>query len=564
MHFIDFGKLWDQLTFIPDDPLLFSTVLFLFLVTGALFIYRLLQSFGSARIYFLLLFSFYFYYKVTGELLWVLILIAVINYAGGYLLLQMKSAGMRRFAVFLTAALNLIALGYFKYTNFLLETISGITGGEFDALDIILPIGISFYVFKGLSYIFDIYFEKITEPAGLRDFILYMAFFPNVLAGPIDRAVDFLPQIKREEPLTKAEMGRATFLLMSGLFKKAIIADYISINFVDRIFDVPLRFTGVENLIGVYGYALQIYFDFSGYTDMALGIALLFGFKLTENFNFPYKAAGVADFWRRWHISLSSWLLDYLFTPMQLSMRKFRVYGNALALFITFVLCGIWHGSEWTFVLWGTLHGFFMVYSLLLNDWRKKIAKKSNPVMWAAVTGTIGIVMAALYFLSGIPDSLVASVAEDGVLHYAGYILYVGFAITGLVFAARLLIGKYKLQNKWYIKLGQIVITFHLISFVWIFFRADSFEKVWSILSQIFTFFKPEVFVQFFEGYDVTSGMILLGFIISFLPTKLPEKLQELAAKMPLVMQALSLAVMIYIVSQVRFSDLAPFIYFQF
>src|SRR5690606_16973904 len=147
--------------------------------------------------------------------------------------------------------------------------------------------------------------------------------------------------------ITKAEMGIAVYLIISGLFKKMVIADYISINFVDRVFDSPLRFTGFENLAAVYGYALQIYCDFSGYTDLAIGISMLLGIKLMENFNSPYKAVSVADFWRRWHISLSRWLLDYLFLPIQIRLRNLRNFGNAAALLITFALCGLWHGADW-------------------------------------------------------------------------------------------------------------------------------------------------------------------------------------------------------------------------
>ena len=176
-----------------------------------------------------------------------------------------------------------------------------------------------------------------------------------------------LPQIDKEPFLSKEDFGKAIFLISAGLFKKVVVADYISMNFVDRIFDFPLRYTGVENLLAIYGYVLQIYCDFSGYSDMAIGIALLFGFKLMDNFNSPFKATSIADFWRRWHISLSKWLLDYLFKPIQLSLRHLRMMANIIALFITFLICGIWHGAGWNFILWGAMHGFMMSFGLLVQ-----------------------------------------------------------------------------------------------------------------------------------------------------------------------------------------------------
>jgi len=248
-----------------------------------------------------------------------------------------------------------------------------IAGGQIDPLSIFLPIGISFYTFKSLSYVFDIYLESIEQQSSFRDFCLYVFFFPNLLAGPIDRATEFIPQINKEPFLSKEDLGRAVLLIIMGLVKKLIIADYIGVNFVDRVFEVPLRFTGLENLFAVYGYALQIYCDFSGYTDMAIGIALLLGFKLMDNFNYPFKAASIADFWRRWHISLSKWLLDYLFKPIQMSARSLRVFGNVTALLITFLICGIWHGAGWNYILWGAFHGAMMSFSLFIQKPRTKL-----------------------------------------------------------------------------------------------------------------------------------------------------------------------------------------------
>ena len=241
-----------------------------------------------------------------------------------------------------------------------------ISNKQIDPLAIFLPIGISFYTFKSLTYVFDIYYDTLNL-LYLQDFSLYIFYFPNILMGPIDRASAFLPQIDQEPFISKEDIGRATFLIIAGLIKKVVIADYISLNFVDRVFDFPLRFTGVENLLAIYGYTLQIYCDFSGYTDMAIGVSLLLGFKLMDNFNSPFKATSIADFWRRWHISLSRWLQDYLFKPLQFQFRSMRVFGNMLALLITFFICGLWHGAGWNFIIWGTLHGFMMSFALIIQ-----------------------------------------------------------------------------------------------------------------------------------------------------------------------------------------------------
>ena len=215
--------------------------------------------------------------------------------------------------------------------------------------------GISFFTFQSLSYTIDVYRKEITPLRNLLDYAFYVSFFPQLVAGPIVRARDFIPQIRRPLFVSNEMFGRGVFLIMAGLFKKAIISDYISVNFVERVFDNPALYSGVENLMAVYGYALQIYCDFSGYSDMAIGIALLLGFHFNINFDSPYKSASITEFWRRWHISLSSWLRDYLYISLGGNRKgKIRQYMN---LIITMFLGGLWHGASWNFVLWGMMHG---------------------------------------------------------------------------------------------------------------------------------------------------------------------------------------------------------------
>ena len=220
-------------------------------------------------------------------------------------------------------------------------------------------IGISFFTFRSLSYIIDVYRRQMSPVTSLRDYVFYLSFFPPLAAGPVVRAKDFVPQIHRPLEITPMLLGEGLFLVMCGLIKKVVISDYISVNFVDRIFDNPMLYTGFENLMGVYGYTLQIYCDFSGYSDMAIGITLLMGYRFKINFDSPYKSGSITEFWRRWHISLSSWLRDYLYISLGGNRRgKVRTYFN---LFITMVLGGLWHGASWLFVIWGAWHGVLLI-----------------------------------------------------------------------------------------------------------------------------------------------------------------------------------------------------------
>jgi alginate O-acetyltransferase complex protein AlgI len=391
-NIIDFRKFINLFIYDPYDPLLFSSALFLFLFFFLLVVYRITSPVKILRVLVLILFSFFFYYKSNGIYVLILFITVPVNYYTGLGIARFRNLPGR--ILFISGILiNLLMLGYFKYTDFFISIVNNFRSETIGFMDIFLPVGISFYTFKAISYLTDIYWETLEPERNLLDFTLYISFFGNVLAGPIDRASMFLPQVKQDYFVSKQNISAAVLLIISGLVKKVVIADYLAINFVDRVFEYPARFSGVENLLAVYGYTLQIYCDFSGYTDLALGISLLLGYKLMENFNFPYKATSVADFWRRWHISLSSWLLDYLFRPLQMKFRNMRMAGNIMALLITFILCGFWHGASWTFIFWGFLHGFYMAFSLVTSKTRKNIrdalglnGKRILPVMQGIIT----------------------------------------------------------------------------------------------------------------------------------------------------------------------------------
>jgi alginate O-acetyltransferase complex protein AlgI len=356
---IDYSKIPDLFIYHKDEPLIFSSGLFLVLFTFFMLIYAFVVKQHRAKTIFVTLFSLYFYYKSSGIYFLLLITSTIVDYSLADWIFKAKKERTKKLVLILSLILNLGLLVYFKYTNFFYEAFTSIVGGKFEPVDIFLPVGVSFFTFQSLSYTIDIYRGTLKPVKNILDYAFFVTFFPQLVAGPIVRAIDFIPQIFKPIVVSKEMIGRAVFLICSGLIKKAVIADYISINFVDRIFDNPMLYTGLENLIGVYGYALQIYCDFSGYSDMAIGIALLMGFHFNINFDSSYKSKNITEFWRRWHISLSTWLKDYLYISMGGNRKgKFRTYLN---LFITMVIGGLWHGAGLRFIIWGAFHGLALV-----------------------------------------------------------------------------------------------------------------------------------------------------------------------------------------------------------
>ena len=340
---LDWSKLAEVLTYNAKQPMIFSSGLFLFLFLGFSLIYMLLQKKDTARILFVTLFSYYFYYKSSGFYFFLLGVVTVTDFLLAGRMANTETQWKRRVLLLASLGINLGLLCYFKYTNFFYQILAPLWNGKFQPLDIFLPVGISFFTFQSLSYTIDVYRRELVPLNRLLDYTFYVSFFPQLVAGPIVRARDFIPQIRQPLFVSSEMFGTGVFFIISGLFKKAVISDYISVNFVERIFDNPALYSGVENLFGVYGYALQIYCDFSGYSDMAIGFALLLGFRFPMNFNSPYKADSITDFWHRWHISLSTWLRDYLYISLGGNRKgKVRTYIN---LCLTMLLGGLWHGA---------------------------------------------------------------------------------------------------------------------------------------------------------------------------------------------------------------------------
>ncbi|MDD3109008.1 MAG: MBOAT family protein, partial [Alistipes sp.] len=383
-------RLNELLCYDPLHPILFSSGLFLFLFASFGFFYQFLRSAEFLRMLYVTAFSLYFYYLTSGTFVFLLLGMSFSDFTIGYFMSTAQRTRTRKALLALSLTLDIGILCYFKYTNFFIGLVNHATGNDFFAFhNIFLPVGISFYTFQSVSYVIDLYKRRIPPADRWLDYLFYLSFFPQLVAGPIVKARDFMPQIRKNPIVVTRQMfGTGIFLILSGLFKKAVISDYISLNFVDRIFDNPLLYSGFENLMGIYGYALQIYCDFSGYSDMAIGLALLLGFHFPKNFDSPYKSATITEFWRRWHISLSSWLKDYLYISLGGNRKgKIRTYIN---LILTMLIGGLWHGAAIRFVVWGAWHGVALaVHKWTTHHFSSFLVMGAEMPLWRRLIGVI-------------------------------------------------------------------------------------------------------------------------------------------------------------------------------
>lgn len=404
-----------------------------------------------------------------------------------------------------TVVLNLGVLGFFKYFNFGIDTLSAALNGlGMQAPDITLrvalPVGISFFTFESMSYVIDVYRKELPPQESYAEYLSFVAFFPHLVAGPIVRPRDLLPQLAGPARFNVRELSEGLFLIAVGLGKKIIVGDYLALNLIDRVFDAPLMYSALETYAATIAYALQIYCDFSGYTDIAIGSALLLGIRFPLNFNSPYKAHNIVDFWRRWHISLSTWLRDYLYIPLGGNRKgRGRTYFNLLA---TMVLGGLWHGAAWTFVVWGFLHGA----ALAVNKWWQET--------WSPATSETDVNN------QGATRSRAASL----VVH-----------------------------------IGSVFLTGHFVCACWIFFRAESFEKASLIFSRLgtFTLHTPNL-------PPALIGVLALGVFGHYVPDKWFYRAQKAFIDAPWPLQALVLGGTAILLRRMASSDAVPFVYFQF
>lgn len=366
----------------PNAPMLFSSGVFWILAIVFLPIYALLKGSKTKMVVFVVAFSLYFYYKSSGLFFLMLIATSLVDWFISRKIHTATSRSARLSLMWFSITLSLSILGYFKYANFFLWNWNLMVQGNFQPLDIILPVGISFYTFQSISYIVDVYKRKIEPTETWLDYLFFLSFFPALVAGPIVRADYFLPQLKNNHRASSDDIWGGLWLIIIGIVKKAVIADYIA-QYNDLIFNDPTLYTGVQTLMGVLGYTMQIYCDFSGYSDMAIGLALIMGFKLGINFDSPYQSRNLTEFWRRWHISLSSWLRDYLYIPLGGNRKgTFRTYLNN---FLTMLIGGLWHGAAWKFIFWGAMHGVGLAVHKASKPWLSKIPDNffTNFIFWA-------------------------------------------------------------------------------------------------------------------------------------------------------------------------------------
>ena len=362
-----------------------------FFLAAVFCLFWLVAGRRGVRVLFLLAASWFFYASWNAKYLSLILFSTLLDYLVGLGLGRLDPADpalrrKRRLLLLLSLTGNLGCLAVFKYYDFFRANIESLLAGlgvHIPHLDVILPVGISFYTFQTLSYTIDVYRGTLRPVRSFSDFALFVAFFPQLVAGPIVRARDFLPQIGRRPGLTAETFKLGLFRIAQVLAKKVLVADVLAVEIVDKTFTAGSQVHGPQALLAVYAYALQIYCDFSGYSDIAIGSALLLGFRIPENFDLPYLARGIRDFWRRWHISLSTWLRDYLYIPLGGNRKgRIRTYIN---LMLTMLLGGLWHGSSWSFVAWGGIHGVW----LAVDRWWHEKGLPGLPGRWGRILAVL-------------------------------------------------------------------------------------------------------------------------------------------------------------------------------
>ncbi len=387
---------------------------------------------GRFRKLLLLVASYYFYASWDYRFTALILASTIIDFFVGRALHQMGNQAQRKFLLLISVAANLGFLGFFKYYNFFVDSASAILsswGLGVSNLDIILPVGISFYTFQTMSYTLDIYRDKLKPVNSFFDFALFVAFFPQLVAGPIVRAADFLPQLKSPVRIRTANVWMGSQIFIIGLFKKLMIADAVS-PFVDGVFANPDYYSSPTVWLAVVAYALQIYCDFSGYSDMAIGCARILGFRFNRNFYMPYLSRNITEFWRRWHISLSSWLRDYLYISLGGNRKgKFHTYVN---LMITMALGGLWHGASWNFVIWGTVHGFALAFHKLWHDHFKREKKGAIAQIAGAVITLLFVMLAWVLFRAQDTPTMLTVYSKLLFIDAGGAIWYYHAAFTAI------------------------------------------------------------------------------------------------------------------------------------
>jgi len=543
---IDFQTVMESFLYDPKNPLLFNNGFFVFFFTLFIILYYLFRNHYTLRRYIFCTFSLYFFYKARGYFVGLVILSALVNYAISHVLYKRKRENYRVFMLVCCVIFNLGLLFYFKYTNFFLSVSNQFLHSQFNTLNILLPIGISFYTFENLSYNIDVYRRDFKPAKKFSEYLLFLSFFPKLMMGPIVRAHDFVPQINKPYFLTNSAFTSGFYLIISGLIKKLIISDYITLNFVDYVFDDPSRYTGLENLFAVYGYAIVIYCDFSGYSDIAIGIAKWLGFSIPPNFLSPYQSRDITEFWRRWHISLSSWLRDYLYIPLG---------GNRTSTVTSFFFCMLFFVT----VFFGSKH-------LLHFD------DKYAGILCGAILLILLIPGLLKWKLRGVAANmnLLTTMLLGGFWHGASFNFLIWGALHGLALALHkiwmLLTGTWMdgLKRNWLYQVLAVAITFHFVCFCWIFFKAPDYDTSIVMIGKITKELKFDVWQGFFGNYKTVLGMMLLAMCMHFIPDNLANRTIERMGKVPLMIYILVFFAFLLLYGVFKSAEPVMPIYLQF
>ncbi len=542
----DWNAFLQQFLYDSKNPLLFNNGFFVYFFTLFILLFFALRNHHKARRYVFCIFSLYFFYKASGWFVGLVLISAVVDFFLSNAIYREKSQNRKKFLLVLSILFNLGMLFYFKYTDFFIEISNSLFDTNFNPLNLILPIGISFYTFENLSYTVDVYRGEFKPANKFSDYLLFLAFFPKLMMGPIVRAHDFVPQINEPYVISERDFAKGFFLIISGLIKKLVISDYITLNMVDYMFDNPALHTGVENLMAVYGYAMVIYCDFSGYSEIAIGIALWLGFKIPPNFMSPYQSINITEFWRRWHISLSTWLKDYLYIPLG-GNRNFSV-------------------ASFIFV------GGFLVGSFIMGV---ELFHLSN--LWAAVVSAVLLLIFIIPALitrktSGIAANfnLLTTMLLGGFWHGASWNFIIWGAIHGVglgIHKIWMLLTDKSLsslnQSRIY-KIISGILTFHFVCFAWIFFKAEDLEIAKTMIYQIFNNFDISVFGPFYDNYKGVVWMILAAMVLHLVPDNLADKVIARTKTIPMVVYILVFFLFLILYGYFKSAEQVMPIYLQF
>ena len=600
--------------FNSESPLLFTQFYFWAFFALVYAVFAMIMEVGThrtqakgekARLHlrntFLMAVSWFFYYKTSGLFLLILLFVTLSDWLiAQRIYVNKKQNGQNasqraKWWLALSVVMDLGLLCYFKYAYFFTNVVNNLLGTEFAVFDIfayigngfsesgrfmvdkiILPVGISFYLFQVMSYTIDVYRGHVKPVKNILDFGFYVSFFPGLVAGPIVRANEFIQQLYKPFCLSRRLFGMAVFWILNGLIKKIVLSDYLAVNLIDRVFENPLLFSGFENLFALFAYSLQVYADFSGYTDIAIGIAMLMGFYLPQNFDSPYKSRNPQEFWRRWHMSLSRWLKSYLYIPLGGNRTilgkavKNKITAGNVNSFITMLLGGLWHGASWNFVIWGALNGAGMiVYKIWAKmNWNIKMLLMSMLMggLWVAYS-MLNAPIWNLFFVWGIA-LWIGTAVRYFYWWYERILMRQGNLLSPI--ASHLSPFANSLSTAW-----AVLQTFVFITFTRLFFRSGSnldpetanqeaWETAKNMVNQIGGAWNNSIIPDFLWEYRNVVILFLLGMVIHWLPSHVKRWYRVRFALLPIWAIILIAVVTVVGVYQFVTADLQAFIYFQF